>query len=96
MITWQGAAPQFVAAGRRGGGGRGDDGRGDGGRGGRGDAGRGGQQVSLQMTLAEYKTVNGLRLPHRITRGTNDMTTEEWTIDSYRINQTFRADVFTK
>jgi hypothetical protein len=48
------------------------------------------------MTLGEYKTVNGLRLPHLITRGVNDMTIEEWTIDSYRINPSFKADVFTK
>ncbi len=86
MITWQGAAQQFVVAGRRGG---------------RGDAGlpppaRGGQPATLQITLADYKTINGIRLPHRITRGANDMTTEEWTIDSYRINPNFRGDVFTK
>jgi len=97
MITWQGQAPQLVVAGRRGGT-RGDSGRGDAGR---GDAGgppppRGGQAANLQMTLADYKAVNGIRLPHLITRGANDMTTEEWTIDSYRVNPTFRADVFTK
>jgi hypothetical protein len=26
----------------------------------------------------------------------NDMTIEEWKIDSYRINASFKADVFTK
>lgn len=87
MITWQGPAPQLVIAGRRGAR--------------RGDAGpppaaRGGQQATLRMTLGEYKTVNGIRLPHLITRGADDATTEEWTIDSYRINPTFRGDVFTK
>jgi hypothetical protein len=86
MITWQGTAPQFVLAGRRGG-------RGDGGP---PPAARGGQPATLQITLAEYKTVNGIRLPHLITRGATDVTTEEWTIDSYRINPSFRADVFTR
>lgn len=57
---------------------------------------QGGQPATLQMTLAEYKTVNGLRLPHRLTRGTSDTTTEEWMVDGYRINPAFRADVFTK
>ena len=42
--------------------------------------------ATLQMTLGDYKTVNGIKLPHLITRGVNDMTIEEWTIDSYRIN----------
>ncbi|MBI2188730.1 MAG: hypothetical protein HYU37_16655 [Acidobacteria bacterium] len=86
MITWQGAAPQLFIAGRRGGA------RGDGGP----PPARGGQPATLQMTLTDYKIVNGIRLPHLITRGVNDMSTEEWTIDSYRINPTFRADVFTK
>jgi hypothetical protein len=97
MITWQGPAPQLAVAGR--------------GRGGRGGqraggsepavpagAGRGAprEQATLQMTLGNYKTVNGVKLPHLITRGVNDMTIEEWTIDSYRLNPSFKADVFTK
>lgn len=85
MLTWTGVAPQvFVRGGRRGG--RGDD---------PAPAPPDNRQATLRMTLGEYKTVNGIRLPHAITRGVNDMTTEEWTIDSYRINPTFRADVFT-
>ena len=48
------------------------------------------------MTLGDYKAVNGIRLPHLMTRGADDATTEEWTIDSYRINPNFRGDVFTK
>lgn len=94
MITWQGNAPQFVLAGRRGG------------RGGR-DAGDGGAisgdappanaaPATIQITLGEYKAVDGIRLPHRITRGVNDMTLEEWTIDRYRINSSFRSDVFAR
>jgi hypothetical protein len=83
MLTWQGVAPRMMIA-RRG-----------------GDpppaaAPPRPQETTLRMTLGEYKTVNGLRLPHFITRGTNDETTEEWTISSYRINPTFRADTFIK
>lgn len=93
MITWQGAAPQLIAVAR-----------GRGGRGGqRGDGPpqdaqlpRAQQQATLQMTLGNYKTVNGVKLPHLITRGVNDMTIEEWTIDSYRVNPSFKSDVFTK
>jgi len=81
MVTWQGAAPQLIVGGR--------------GRGGRG-GGAPREQATLQMTLGNYKTVNGVKLPHLITRGVNDMTIEEWTIDSYRLNPSFKADVFTK
>jgi len=98
MITWQGAAPQLIARGR---GGRGGGQRADGAA--RGDAGSRGdgpppqrEQATLQMTLGNYKTVNGVKLPHLITRGVNDMTIEEWTIDSYRLNPSFKADVFTQ
>jgi hypothetical protein len=89
MITWQGGAPQLFFARR----------------GGRGAAGgdvappppsERAAQATLQMTLGNYKTVNGIRLPHLITRGVNDMTIEEWKIDSYRVNASFKADVFTK
>jgi hypothetical protein len=44
--------------------------------------------------MSDYKTVNGIRLPHTLTRGTGSQTTEEWSIDSYRINQTFRSNTF--
>jgi hypothetical protein len=98
MITWQGAAPQLIARAR---GGRGGGQRADGAA--RGDAGSRGdgpppqrEQATLQLTLGDYKTVNGVKLPHLITRGVNDMTIEEWTIDSYRINPSFKTDVFTK
>jgi hypothetical protein len=91
MITWQGAAPQLIARAR-------------GGRvGQRGDGPppdaqppRTPQQATLQLTLGNYKTVNGVKLPHLMTRGVNDMTIEEWTIDSYRVNPSFKSDVFTK
>jgi len=93
MITWQGVAPQ--AAGRRGGAGRG------------GDPPPGDQpapppppqrpQAAMQrLTLGDYKVVGGIRFPHTITRGVNDQTIEEWTVDSYRVNPSFRSDTFSK
>ena len=92
MMTWQGAAPQLMRAARRSG--RAVAAGGDGQRRDRRRASA--QQATLQMTLGDYKTVNGIKLPHLITRGVNDMTIEEWTIESYRINPSFKADVFTK
>jgi len=63
-----------------------------------GRRGRGpqGPPVTLEMHLAEYKTVNGIKLPHLITRGTGGETNEEWTIKSYKINPSFKANTFTK
>lgn len=94
MLTWTGPA------------GRGFGGRGSQGRRGQGAAdasapapdGRGaaGPPVTLEMHLAEYKTVNGVKLPHLITRGASGETNEEWAVRSYRINPSFKANTFTK
>jgi hypothetical protein len=85
MLTWQGMGPQMFVRGR---------GDGTGARG----PGRGARaaEATLRMTFGDYKTVNGLRFPHLITRGTSEQTVEEWTIDSYRVNPSFRSNVFTK
>ena len=56
----------------------------------------GGAPATVEMHLSEYKVVNGLKLPHLITRGTNGETAEEWVIKSYRINPTFKGNTFTK
>jgi hypothetical protein len=56
----------------------------------------GGAPATLEMHLSDYKVVNGLKLPHLITRGTNGETAEEWAIKSYRINPTFKGNTFTK
>jgi hypothetical protein len=56
----------------------------------------GASAATLEMHLSEYKVVNGLKLPHLITRGTNGETAEEWVIKSYRINPTFKGNTFTK
>jgi hypothetical protein len=56
----------------------------------------GGAPATLEMHLSEYKVVNGLKLPHLITRGTNGETAEEWVIKSYRLNPTFKGNTFTK
>jgi hypothetical protein len=97
MITWQGAAPQMVFIGRRGRGAAGPP-EGNGTAPAPVPPGRGGPppQATLRMTLGEYKAVNGIKLPHLITRGANDMTIEEWTVDSYRINSSFKNDIFVK
>jgi hypothetical protein len=63
---------------------------------GRRGRGFGGAPATLEMHLSEYKAVNGLKLPHLVTRGTNGQTAEEWAIKSYRINPSFKANTFTK
>ncbi len=63
---------------------------------GRGGRGTQGPPATLEMHLAEYKTVNGIQLPHLITRGASGETNEEWVVRNYRINPSFKANTFTK
>lgn len=51
------------------------------------------QATTLRMTLGDYKAVNGIKLPHAMTRGLNGQTVEEWSV-SYRLNQSFRSNTF--
>ena len=63
------------------------------------EARRGGgppQSVTIETHLSEYKAVNGIKLPHLITRGVNGQTNEEWEIKNYRINPNLKANTFTK
>ena len=52
--------------------------------------------MTLEMHLSEYKAVNGIMLPHLITRGVSGETNEEWLVKSYRINPNLKANTFTK
>ena len=110
MLTWTGIAQDPIAAlaARAGFRGRGRGGRGGFG----GFGGRQGQQqqpaakvvsadelakpTALRMFLQDYKTVNGIKLPHLVVRGAGDQITEEWEIKSYKINPNLKADTFKK
>ena len=80
MMTWQAVAGRV------------------GGRGGRRGAPPDGppQPMMLEMTFADHRVVNGIRLPHVVTRGMNGQTIERWTIRNYRVNPSFNADTFTR
>ena len=52
-------------------------------------------QTTLVLHMSDYKTVNGVKLPHLITRGTEDTTQEEIKVKSFKINPTFKAGTFT-
>ena len=47
---------------------------------------QGAQAAQQRLYFADYKDVDGLKLPHRIRRATGSDTTEETTFDRFRIN----------
>jgi outer membrane lipoprotein-sorting protein len=54
------------------------------------------QPATFEMHLSEYKAVNGVKLPHLITRGISGQTSEELEIKSYKVNSNFKANTFSK
>ena len=94
MIMWQGQPSRGGDIRQRGGGRGAPQGR-------RGsspgpDAGTAPGQAWLELHMGEYKTVNGIKLPHLITRGTEGITQEELKIKGFKINPNFKADTFTQ
>jgi hypothetical protein len=54
------------------------------------------QQATFEMRFGDYKNIDGIQLPHEITRSVNGQTNEEWTVKSYKVNASFKNDTFTK
>jgi hypothetical protein len=50
--------------------------------------------VEQRMYFADYREVDGLMLPHRITRGTAGKPTEEWDVKGYKVNPNIKPDRF--
>jgi hypothetical protein len=53
-------------------------------------------EVDFFIRFAEYKNVNGLSLPHLITRSTGSTINEELAINKYKINPKLNPDKFVK
>lgn len=51
---------------------------------------------TVTLYLGEYKKVDGVMLPHRLTQAVDGKTVEEWTIEKVKINPTLKADLFEK
>ncbi|HZS09721.1 MAG TPA: hypothetical protein VFD58_33150 [Blastocatellia bacterium] len=52
--------------------------------------------VEFQWNFSDYKSVNGINLPHRLTKATAGETNEEWEIKKYKINPQIKPDKFEK
>jgi hypothetical protein len=51
-----------------------------------------------QMTLylADFKKVDGIMLPHRLTQAADGKPVEEWTLEKVKVNPSVKADLFDK
>jgi hypothetical protein len=92
MLAYKGAAPQMRIVMQRGG---------PPPAGGHGDADRGGigtaatpQIVDINLYLDDYKSVDGVWLPHHVSRSIDGKPAEEWTFSSFKVNPAFKPDTF--
>jgi hypothetical protein len=53
-------------------------------------------EVDYSWAFAEYKSVGGLTLPHRLTKSEGGTPNEEWEISKFKINPKLAADKFIK
>lgn len=55
------------------------------------------QEAEIQLHFSDYRIVDGILLPHHITRAANGKTIEEWQITKFKLNpQAIRSEKFQK
>lgn len=57
---------------------------------------RGPQTVAVNMRLSDYKTVDGVLLPHQIDIASSGQANESWTIDAYKLNPKVKPNTFQR
>jgi hypothetical protein len=53
------------------------------------------QVVDINMFLDDYRQVDGLWLPHHVSRSMDGTPMEEWTLTSFKVNPAFKPDTFS-
>jgi hypothetical protein len=94
MLTYRGVAPRVMIQTQQGP-------PPEGGRGQRGDPSHAGppegappQVVDITLYLDDYKSVDGVLLPHHITRSVDGKPTEDTTFKTFKLNPAFKPDTF--
>jgi hypothetical protein len=54
------------------------------------------RQAAFELRFDDYRSVDGVKLPHRLTQSVDGTPTEEWTIDRYTVNPRFKSNTFSK
>ena len=51
---------------------------------------------AVTLYLGDFKTVDGIMVPHRLTHAVDGKTIEDWTIEKVKVNPPVKADLFEK
>lgn len=52
--------------------------------------------ATFEMRFDDYRPVDGIQLPHNISRAVNGTVNEEWTVKTYKVNAAFKGNTFTR
>ena len=52
--------------------------------------------VDINMFFDDYRPVDGVLIPHHISRSVDGQTIEEWTFKTVKVNPTFKVETFSK
>lgn len=52
--------------------------------------------TTVTLYLGDFKKVDGVMLPHRLTQAIEGKTVEEWTLEKVKVNPSVKADFFEK
>jgi hypothetical protein len=52
--------------------------------------------VDINMFFDDYRSVDGVMLPHHVTKSVEGQTSEEWTFKAVNVNPSFKANTFAK
>jgi hypothetical protein len=53
-------------------------------------------EATFEMRFDDYRAVDGIQLPHHISRGVAGSVNEEWTIKRFKVNEAFKNSTFTR
>jgi hypothetical protein len=53
-------------------------------------------EVEFQINFSDYREVDGIQFPHRLTRSVEGQVNEEWEIKKFKINPAIKPDKFEK
>ena len=84
MLTYRGMAPRIVVQTRRA-----DE------PASAAEAPKPSEAVDIAMFLDDYRSVDGVLLPHHITRSIDGKPSEEWTLKTIKVNPAFKPDAFS-
>lgn len=54
------------------------------------------QEIAVQLLFSDYRSVNGVMLPHQIVKAVNGAMVSEWKIEKYKLNPDLKPKRFEK